>query len=676
MADKTVKYEIDYSATPGKINGQIDQIIAKLTKLDQLIDKTQAKLKAIGNDMPGVKRAIADLAKLDAELKHKVTDANAAERALKDVGKDNKAITALTARVQKLKLEMEELTAAATAAKAAAAGVGSGGGGGGGPVPTPQPGPGGGKTPAGKGKAGLGSLVPMAVAAAGQIVRAGFAEAGEGAQKGRDYFTASTGKVEELRDRAREYASLRKQPGANDQILREITGFAKATGATPEDAVTFLNTYEGSATTGRDKGNIGGKVGPGSSYTQKQQDDLESKLKVVGGQFAMATGLDARTAGDLTAVISTYKKINTESDLAGQLAGAHYGIDQGRGEIGPLARSELAQAGSAIQSGRVSGLPELGAFVGVASVISKSPGASGTTYGQISRLLNDSGMGNEKQEQFVKDSGMGAATGDLNKAKALRDHLAKVKPADANTYLEAQGYGNSTDRKSMLGTVDNINVLEERIKKANEIAGNGTAAMERLAANQKEIGVVGAKLKANDFAVDVEAGLQNERLDFGRTAALTRLKDPTQAGGPRIYTPATSIVDAMRTVAMAGSNSGEAERIDEEAIEGLARGGKQVGVDVAAKYPKLMRTGITGRDASTDTSRRELFSKAYDDVVAAGGDPFGGAPQQAAKALRAAADKLDALGKANGGGGGGGGGGGRTSMPPLPNGSGVNPGRP
>jgi hypothetical protein len=676
MADETKSYRIDFSSPPAKIERDLAKIDAALAKTQASITKTAGMLKALGQNTPGIPKTVAELKKLDIELKAKVTDSTRAEAALKKIGADNKALTAMTARVAKMSAELKLVTAEALAAKAALAGVGGGGGsgggagGGGGVVVVP---PGGvGKTPAGKPKAGLGGVGTMAAMAGAMVLRAGIHEAAEGAQKGRDYFTAATGKVTDLRDSAREFASLRKQPGPNDQILREITGFAKATGATSEDAVKFLTTYEGSATTGRDKGNIGGVVGK-NGYTQPQQDALEAKLKVVGGQFAMKAGLDARTAGDLTAVISTYKKINNEADMAGQLAGAHYGIDQGRGEISPLARAELAQAGSAIESNRVGGLPELGAFIGVASVVAKTPGSSGTTYGQISRLLNESGQDNEDQAAFIKESGVGAAKGDLNKIKALRDHLAKVKPDDANTYLESKGYGNSTDRKSLLGVVGNVDVLEARIKKANEIANDGQAALARNAENQREISVVGARARANDFEVDIEAGIQNEKLETGRTSALSRLKDPRQPGGPQIYTPRASLVDATRSFFMAFSNTGGAERIDEEAIEGLRRGGEQVGVDVAKEFPKLMRTGITGRDASTDTARRELYGQAYDLVTSKGGDPLGGAPTDAAKALRKAADALDAmkLGKQGGGGG-------RPPVPSmnLPSGQGNYPGRP
>jgi hypothetical protein len=73
---------------------------------------------------------------------------------------------------------------------------------------------------------------------------------------------------------------------------------------------------------------------------------------------------------------------------------------------------------------------------------------------------------------------------------------------------------------------------------------------------------------------------------------------------------------------------------------------------------------------SNPETRQKQFSAAYEAVQSAGGDPFGGAPRQAAKALRNAAAALDAMDKGNGGGGG-------SPQGPFAGsgGAGANPGR-
>jgi hypothetical protein len=457
----------------------------------------------------------------------------------------------------------------------------------------------------------------------------------------RGFLAESAAKTADFRESLREYASLRGRPGPDNGIVREVTRFAKDASVFPEEASPFLTNYEGSAATGRMAGNIGGEVGK-NGYTKQQQDALEAKLKIRGAKFATRTGLDARTAGDLTGVVSTYKKLASENDLAGQLGGMHYGLDQGRGEISPLARGELGQAGSSIQSGRVSGLPELGAFIGVASVASKSASSSGTTYGQVSRFLNESGEGNENQAQFIKESGMGAAKGDFAKLKALRDHLVQVKPEDSNTYLESKGYGNSTDRRSVLGMVGNVDVLEKRIAEAKRIADNGQEVIARDEANQRQSSSVNRGAEAAKFESEIEVGLGAQTLAQGKAFATARMMNPNQPGGQKLKAKGFQVAeDSLYEAYKFGAETGEESRINAETVEGLVRGGRQVGVDVPKRFPGLMKN--LKRDGQGPEKFAYDFEHAAYAVSKAGGDPFGGAPKDAAKALRNAADALDKI---------------------------------
>ena len=634
MPDETYRFIYETSAA-GAAKG-IDQLLALLIKLEAKSDQVDAKLKALGGSLPGVAKSIADLQKLDAELKSKVTDAGAATKALQQVGTGNRAISGLNAKLEATGANLKGATAAAAGTAPALANVGQGAGGKG--------------SGGGSGAGGIG-LGVGGVMVAGRILGA----TADASTNQREYLAGVGGRVGEFRDSLREYASLRGRPGPDDDIVREASRFGMAAGMKPDEIRPFLTNYEGSAATGRMAGNIGGKVGE-NGYTPEQQRALEAQLKVVGGQFAVRTGLDAKTAGDLTGVVSTYKRLDSAADMAGQLGGMHYGLDQGRGEITPLARGELGQAGSAIASGRVSGLPELGAMIGVASVVSKTAGSAGTTYGQASRFLNETGAGDEDKAAFIEASGMGAAKGDFNKLKALRDYIAKVKPADVNSYLEAQGYGNSTDRRSVIGMMGSVDVLEERIAKAKSIAENGQDVLDRNAQNRASVGTADRRGEAKDFNSEVDQGLQMSRLAAARKYALGQLKDPNQPGGPRINTWGTYITDMLRTVATGGSVSGESERIDDRAMINLIRGGAKVGIDVRKKFPELNPGQLTPQNVA---ARARDFSAAYDMVTAAGGDPFGGAPiggsgggsgpgAEAARKLREAATAVERLDRPQG----------------------------
>jgi hypothetical protein len=350
----------------------------------------------------------------------------------------------------------------------------------------------------------------------------------------------------------------------------------------------------------------------------------------------------------------------------------HYGLDQGRGEVTPLARSELGQAGNSIKSGRVSGLPELGAFIGVASVASKTAGSAGTTYGQVSRFLNESGGDGEEQKQFIQESGIGAAKGDFNKLKALRDYLAKVKPEDANTFLESKGYGNSTDRRSVLGMVDNVDVLEQRIAKANQIAADGRSIIARDEANANQLAAGNRQGAASMFASQIEVGIGAEKLEQGRSRATARMMDPARPGGQTLKARGLTVAtDVLWKAGNFGAETGEQHRVDEEAVRALIQGGSQVGVDVAKRYPRLKDVVEPFAVQPNPEQFAYLYQRAAYDVEQAGGDPFGGSPKDAAKALRNAAAALDRLdagqGQAQG----------MRQAPPAPGngGAGVNPGR-
>jgi hypothetical protein len=628
-------YQIDYSAPPGKVSGQIDQIIAKLTKLDGVIDKTQAKLKTLGTDTPGLKSLMVMLAKVDVELKSKVSDAHKAETALKEVGKDNRAITALEARLQKLAATLATVTTNAGAATTGLAGVGSGG-----------------TVPAGGGRGGT-SAAPAArsmgrriLGGAGAIAafsagHRALSAAGEAGKENVSLLSDSAAKLGEFRHQLREYASLRKHSGPDDEIVREATKFGKDSATLPEDISPFLTTYEGSATTGREKGNIGGMVGQ-NGYTPDQQDALEAKLKVVGAKFSTMTGLDAHTGGDLTGVVSMYARINSEADLAGELAGMHYGLDEGRGEISPLARSELGQAGLATGSKRVQNLSELGAFIGIASNVSKMPGSSGTSYNQMSRFLNESGLDNETQADFIKKSGMGDAKGDFNKLKALKAYVEKVNPPDVGKYLEAQGYGNTTDVRSVVGMMGNVDVLEKRIAKSEQVRMNGNAALARIAANQASAGTIDARAAASEFSSDIELGMTADKLVKGQTFARAQLKDPNQPGGQQYAANGGTVLgDIWRGVTgyFAGV-SGQDQRVNEKAIKNLIEGGNAVNVDVPKQFPHLAEN-LYGKLQHAEQFAAD-YTSAVGMVEAAGGDPYG---NSVAKKLDAAANLIKSAAK-------------------------------
>lgn len=626
MADET--YRIIYEANPDKAIRGINALVAALGKGEAAIDKFNAKLRQTA------------------------AAATAADKAVRDVGKGNRSVADLTRRLKELEDELKQVTTAAQGATTASAGVGQGGPGGGGG----QGGGGGGGGQGGGNRPGIGNRVftGMAVGAGMMAGRAAFGAMAKAGEEERGFLEQSADKTAEFRESLREYAQLRHENGPNDKIVKEALDFAKEGRVLPDEIAPFLTAYEGSAATGRDKGNIGGSVERGE-ITKEAQEALEGRIKVVAAQFANRTGLDGKTAGDVAGVASTYAKIGSDADLAGQLGAMHYGLNEGRGEISPLARGELGQAGSEILSGRVSGLGELGAFIGVASIASKSAGSAGTTYGQVSRLLNETG---DEKGEFLKEAGVADKKGNFAKLKALRDYMEKAKPDDANAFLESKGFGNATDRRSVLGMLGNVDTLERRIAAANKIAANGGDVIAANASNLGEVATVTRNAKTAEFASQVDVGRQGEKLAQGQAFARARMTER----GELKATGSTVLGDLWRRISGLGLG-GEEQRVNTEAIQGLIRGGEQVNVDVARQFPKLFNNTLGKvQDPKEFTAD---YNRASAAVEAAGGDPFGGAPKKAAKALRNAADALDQVGDRG------------NPGPPVPGnqGAGFNPAR-
>ncbi len=375
-----------------------------------------------------------------------------------------------------------------------------------------------------------------------------------------------------LRDSMRELANLQGHEGPDDQVAGEALLLGMASGLKPDEAVKFLEQFEGSIPAGREKGNIA----PGKKDADRQA--MEREMAREGAAFGARTGLSPETAGDLAGVVSQYTKINKIEDFAGQLGAMEYGLNAGRGKINPLAKSELGAAGNAIGAGRVKDLAELGAWVGVASTVSKSAGSSGTQFKQVDNLLNSIGG---TTGDYLDRIGVSGAKGDLNKLRALRADMQAHGGEDWNKYLSEQGFHNRTDRAATVAMAKNLDVLEQRIAKAREQAATGavTIALDRDFLGRTGVGAKRqsqAALAASEFV----KGQPGESVSIAREFAEARLK----AGG-FIDTRATNATDALWDATLGGISTkvgggvdSRRQRINKEMLEAANREAERVGV--------------------------------------------------------------------------------------------------
>ena len=267
---------------------------------------------------------------------------------------------------------------------------------------------------------------------------------------------------------------------------------------------------------------------------------------------------------------------------------------------------------------------------------SKSPAIAATQIRQSNRILRK--FIDDKFQDANKGIGI-TATDDY--MTALRKVAPHVTGPQGDQWLKEKGFDNSVERIALVNQAKLIPVVDEqladrqgRVRKAREGA---------VDANARSMNTLEGRARTADnsaFASDIENGLAAERLNAGRAAARARLADPNQPGGQRLKPGFWgSIADAAKSGLTLGAVSGQDIRIDVAAIQALKEGGRKVGVNVPELFPNLHYNS-----GNTDQIQRD-YSKAYEMVDAAGGDPFGGAPRKLARTLRAAADAAEQFGR-------------------------------
>jgi hypothetical protein len=434
----------------------------------------------------------------------------------------------------------------------------------------------------------------------------------EGTERAREEVEKLAESNLKLRDSMRELANLQGHEGPDDEVAGEALLLGMASGMKPDETVKFLEQFEGSIPAGRQLGNIGA----GKNAVEKKE--LERAMALEGAAFSARLGINPETGGDLSGVISQYTKINKLEDFAGQLGAMAYGLNEGRGKITPLIRGELGQAGAAVTDGRVKDLAELGAFIGVASTVSKSAGSSGTKFSQMDALLNTVGG---EQGDYLQSIGVSEKKGDLAKLKALRTDLDKNGGGDWSTYLYGKGFHNKTDRQSTVAMARNIDVLDQRIGKAREMTGRGG---DVIAADAGFLGrtLTGQDRKSRAALAGAEflKGREKESIVIAQRNAVARLKTPGVDG--------IDTVDTNRTDEFAdagpwgwwsrvnGEVGNRQRRINMEMHRDLAQEGKRVGI----KFKPLSDTLTNQEDSDREYRRRAAEIRARDPNANVAGD--------------------------------------------------------
>ncbi|HWE38553.1 MAG TPA: hypothetical protein VG406_18425 [Isosphaeraceae bacterium] len=457
-------------------------------------------------------------------------------------------------------------------------------------------------------------------------------EFGSAIAEARESLVGSAEDAAKLRDALREVAALKGRGGPDDVATADFAAFRVATGLKEAEARKFQEQFEGTLPAGLGRGNI--------------TRDVAEKLAEEGGRWATRTGLDGATAGDLTAMLPQYSKVPSVEVGASQLGQIGFALNEGRGNLSPLAKSLANTAGSLVdeEGGPVKSLPELAAILGVASQ-NANPAAAGTRVQQAFRALNrfDGDRG-----QTLQGLGIGGDDDLLARlqkvAPMVRDANRPGRGGAAKALWEA-GFHNQAENRSLIQLVNNLDAIERRVARVRaldspqKVAADGQRVMaldadflRREKAGQRRVG------EAVQDAGQLVRGRGGEVLQALRQAAEGRLK----ARGA-IDTTATNLTDSINAGfgvgTLLGGRPQREERIDREVRRMLEEQGRSVGVDAGKVLDRHRAFAVPFPQLSTpEDTRRRGVEAAAEAIRAKGGDPIGSA--EVLKELRAIRDAV------------------------------------
>lgn len=453
------------------------------------------------------------------------------------------------------------------------------------------------------------------------------------AQQFGQYINAARERLQELgeqaietRDTMRELANLKGAPAPDDAVVADAVVMGLDAGLTPTEALEFLEQFEGSAPTGRDKERIAPAV--------------ERPLAIEGMKFGARVKLDARTAGDLTGVLAQYGRIGSVEQGAGMLGRIAFGLNEGRGQLEPLARSLIKTAGAIVDEdgGTVEDLGDLAAILGVASA-NATPDRAGTQVRNAVKglrhfKLDSNGKPSDDQTQALTDLGISPELGFID---ALRRIVPTLRGADAggagaDTWLRQHGFDNEDQIQGLVQLSRNMEAVETRLGKSRAMT-DGKSVVAANEAFRKNTRTGQARdLKARAAAMDWEVGRGEEVKVMGRMAGVEFMRLQGRLGG--LDDKARQwLKDGGGTLPGIGAKPAAISEAEDAFLDHLWGEALRLGVldkEVEIARRNRIERGYSGREAIDDVQKfgfGSIDSPHLSDIVnrvqKAGGNPFG-----------------------------------------------------
>ncbi len=314
-------------------------------------------------------------------------------------------------------------------------------------------------------------------------------------------------------------------PNGGRRAIQETSSFAFVSvskvemGLSSDDASAFLRQYVGSVNIGRQKFDLSkGKEGISEETSQEL-------MKQSGIRACVSIGGDAYTHGELAGLLTIWwQRLRAAEQGLGQLETIRQALTEGRGDDTPLTRQLLKSAGSMVrEGGAVGSLQEQAALIGATSLSAgpakkPEPGQNSLTRyircvpascGSVCRASRNHGPNILWGRVGVTDK-MG-----------LEQMLDQVVPdilkaigvgRDMDVYLGEHGFNTFEDRRALIETATNYNVVKERFRKAREGASGAKKNVNDNKTYQTSMYGRTERAKAAEDVQDMVLGRRNEML--------------------------------------------------------------------------------------------------------------------------------------------------------------------
>lgn len=367
-----------------------------------------------------------------------------------------------------------------------------------------------------------------------------------------------------LRKNLRVEATLKGADRPDNQRVQEALAFRAQTGLGEAEASDFTRQYLGTVPIARQKHNITPAV--------------EKELMLQAGTMAARQGGDAGTRGELAGILGQFGKVESAEQGLGQLEAIRQALTEGRGDDTPLTQQLLKSAGAIVREGGVvRSLPEMAALIGATS-LTAGPEAAGTHAEHIVRGFQAGLTRHHKTKGAVESQSDYLKRLGVKEGGTLEDYLDVVIPdlkkamaagRNPGTYLGEHGIRSDEERRALIETVDNYEVIKQRFAAARK-AGQGKAVAEENAKFLQAPEGRNAVAEALLSAAQTTRGVQEERYNVLLKEA--EASPEFQAQERSVFTQPKDIALGLASGALSNpAKYGRTVRLEEQAYKILSK---------------------------------------------------------------------------------------------------------